>query len=179
MSTICPRCQSPIETNSRFCTNCGAVLSSPEPNAQPNQPYQVNQPDAYSQPGQSGQSGQSGQYGQYSQQSQVPPWASANPSGASYQQQQWNNPANPSTGGSLGFGGRNDALAKKILTYVVAGIVITLALLLLLGLLAVFVAPLRWLFCIFLFVVILVPLIIYSTIRNYIRRTVGRLWWFF
>ncbi|HLL78335.1 MAG TPA: hypothetical protein VKT25_02480, partial [Ktedonobacteraceae bacterium] len=80
---------------------------------------------------------------------------------------------------SLGFGGRNDALAKKILTYVVAGVIVILALLVLLGLLAAFIAPLRWLFCIFLFVVILVPLIIYSTIRNYIRRTVGRLWWFF
>lgn len=175
MSTVCPRCQSPIEPNSRFCTNCGAVLSAPDANAQfnqpsqPNQAYpanQMNQPDAYA---------QSGQYGQQGQ--QVPPWASANPSGASYQQQ-WNDPAGP-TGGSLGFGGRNDALAKKILTYVVAGVIITLALLVLLGLLAAFIAPLRWLFCIFLFVVILVPLIIYSTIRNYIRRTVGRLWWFF
>jgi hypothetical protein len=176
MSTTCPRCQSPIEPNSRFCTNCGAVLSAPEPNT----PYeQANQPGAsgqYQNYGQSGQPVQSGQSGQYGQQSQVPPWASANPSGASYQQQQWNN---PSAGGSLGFGGRNDALAKKILTYVVAGIIITVVLLVLLGLLAVAFAPLRWLFCIFLFVVILVPLIIYSTVRNYIRRTVGRLWWFF
>lgn len=179
MSTVCPRCQSPIEPNSRFCTNCGAVLSTPDANAQfnqanpPNPAYQanqMNQPDAY---GQSGQYGQQGQQGQ-----QVPTWASANPSGASYQQQQWNNPADP-TGGSIGFGGRNDALAKKILTYVVAGVIVILALLVLLGLLAAFIAPLRWLFCIFLFVVILVPLIIYSTIRNYIRRTVGRLWWFF
>jgi len=173
MSTTCPRCQSAIETNSRFCTTCGAVLAAPEPDSQPPLPGQEGPSWQYGQYGQYSQQPQ--QYGQQPQQSQVPPWASAG--GAPYQQQ-GSNPANPAAGGSLGFGGRNDALAKKIITYVVAGIVITLALLVLLGLLAAFIAPLRWLFCIFLFVVILVPLILYSTIRSYIRRTVGRLWWF-
>ena len=157
MNSTCPRCSAVLDPNSRFCTNCGAVLSSPDP---------------YSQPGQIGQAGQ------------VPPWASANAGagsyqGASYQQQQWGGQqANGAAGGSLGFGGSNDALAKKVLTWIVAGAALTIGLLVLIGLLAVFVAPLRGLFCVLLFLVVIIPLIIYSMIRSYIRRTVGRLRWF-
>jgi hypothetical protein len=161
MNSTCPRCNAAIDPNSRFCTNCGAVIASQEPYAQPAQPAQ---------PGQA---------------AQLPPWASSNPGAALYQQQgapyqqQWaGQQANPAAGGSLGFGGSNDALAKKVITWIVAGIAITIGLLILFGLLAAFVPFLRGLFCLLLFVAIVVPFIIYSMIRNYVRRTVGRLWWF-
>ena len=158
MNSTCPRCNAIIDPNSRFCTSCGAVLSAPGP---------------YPSAGQSAQPG-----------GQIPPWASANPGAASYQQgpsyqQQWSGQqANAQTGGSLGFGGQNDSLEKKILTWIVAGVGITVALLVLIGLLAVFVAPLRGFFCVLLILLVIIPFIIYSMIRNYIRRTVGRLWWF-
>lgn len=160
MNTTCPRCNAVIDPNSQFCTNCGAVLAAQQPYGQPNQAQQAQQAQ------------------------QVPPWASANPGGAYFQQgpsyqQQWSGQqASSAAGGSLGFGGQNDALAKKILTWVLAGLAITIGLLILLGLLAAFVPFLRGLFCLLLVVVIIVPIIIYSIIRNYIRRTVGRLWWF-
>lgn len=160
MNTTCPRCNAVLDPNSRFCTNCGAVLSTPDP---------------YEQPGQSSQPWQQGQQGQ------VSPWAMTNAGGASYQQgqpyqqQQW---SGSQGGGSLGFGGQNDAIAKKVLTWIVAGIGITIGLLVLVGLLATFIAPLRGLFCVLLILLVVIPFIIYSMIRNYVRRTVGRLWWF-
>jgi hypothetical protein len=159
MNSTCPRCNAAIDPNSRFCTNCGAVLAPQEPYGQSAQPNQA---------------------------AQVPSWASTNPGappyqqqGAPYQQQQWaGQQANPALGGSLGFGGSNDALAKKVITWIVAGLAITIGLLVLFGLLAAFVPFLRGLFCLLLFVAIIVPFIIYSMIRSYVRRTVGRLWWF-
>jgi hypothetical protein len=158
MNTTCPRCNAVLDPNSRFCTNCGTVLSVPDPYAQSGQSWPAAQ-----QPG------------------QVPPWASANPGatpyqqGAAYQQQQW---SGSQMGGSLGFGGSNDAIAKKVLTWIVAGLAITIGLLVLVGLLATFIAPLRGLFCLLLVLLVVIPFIIYSMIRNYVRRTVGRLWWF-
>lgn len=158
MNNTCPRCHAVTDPNSRFCTNCGTVIAVADPYPQ--------------------SSGQS----QPAMGAQVPPWASSNPNAGGYQQQQqWgaqSGPAAGNAGGSLGFGGTNDALAKKIITYLILGIIAIVGLLILLGLLAVLFAPLRWLFCIFLFVVVVVPFFLYSIIRSYIRRTVGRLWWF-
>ena len=114
----------------------------------------------------------------YSQPSQVPPWASTTPGTGYSSPQQQISGGSASNGGSLGFGGQNDALAKKVITWIALGIGITLVLVVLFGLLAFFVPGLRCLFLVFLLVIILVPVILYNVIRNYVRRTVGRLWWF-
>jgi hypothetical protein len=149
MSNTCPRCGSVIAPESRFCTNCGAVL---EPQAQPQQTWQQPQPQA-----------------------QVPSWASSNPGGPPYQQQAR---SAQNTGGSFGFGSQNDALIKKVLAATVATILGTLVLLILLGILAALIPGLRCVFLIMILVIILIPWIIYVKIRSYVRRTVGRLWWF-
>jgi ribosomal protein S27AE len=111
--------------------------------------------------------------------SQVPPWSNAG--GYNYQQQQqtWSGQNNPSTGGSLGFGGANDAIVKKVITWVALAILGTIVLLIFLGVLALLIPGLRCLFLVLLVLVFLIPWIIYVNIRNYIRRTVGRLGRFF
>lgn len=149
MNNTCPRCNVPIDANSRFCTNCGAVLAAQGP---------YDQPDP---------------------QSQVPPYAASNP--AAYQQQSWSGQTGQSGsffGGSQGFGGQNNALMKKVITGIVGAIAITLVLVVLFGFLAFLIPGLRCLFFVFIILVFLIPWIIYINIRNYIRRTVGRLWWF-
>ncbi len=150
MSNTCPRCGAPVEPNSSFCTNCGAVLASQGP---------------YQQPG---------------AQSQVPSWASSNPGASPYQQQQqsWGGQSASSMGGSLGFGSQNDALIKKVITGIVATLLVTIVLLVLFGFLALLIPALRCLFLVFIILIILIPWIVYVNIRSYVRRTVGRLWWF-
>jgi zinc-ribbon domain len=163
MNTTCPRCNSIIEPNSSFCTNCGAVLATQNPYQQPGTPSATQNP--YQQP-----------YGQ--QQSQVPPWASAGNAGsASYQQSQQvsGGQIDPSVGGSLGFGGQGDATAKKVLTIGVAIIAITIVLLLFFGMLALLIPGLRCLFLGFIVLLFVIPWFIYSYIRNMIRRSVGGL----
>ena len=155
MNNTCARCNAPIDATTRFCTNCGAVLAAQGPYDQPAPqsqvpPYAASNPGFYQQQSWSGQGGQIGQTGQ---------------SGSSF-------------GGSLGFGGQNDALMKKVLAGIVATIAITLVLLVLFGFLAFLIPGLRCLFFVFIILVFLIPWIIYINIRNYIRRTVGRLWWF-
>src|SRR5436305_2470879 len=161
MNNTCPRCNAPIDATTRFCTNCGAVLAAQGPYDQPAPqsqvpPYAASNPGFYQQQSWSGHGGQIGQIGHTGQTGQ---------SGSSF-------------GGSLGFGGQNDALMKKVLAGIVATIAITLVLLVLFGFLAFLIPGLRCLFFIFIILVFLIPWIIYVNIRNYIRRTVGRLWWF-
>src|ERR1700736_4544862 len=110
MNTTCPRCNGLLEPNTSFCTNCGAVLATQNPYPQQGMPSAQS---PYQQP-----------YGQ--QQAQVPPWATAGSGGQ----------INPSAGGSLGFGGQGDAVAKKILGIGVAIVAITIVLLAFFGLLA-------------------------------------------
>lgn len=150
MSDTCPRCGAVIEPSSRFCTSCGAVLG-------PQAPYQPAGIQA---------------------QPQLPSWATNNPGASPYQQQSWGGQGDPSIGGSLGFGTQNDAVAKKVLAIVAATIIGTLVLLTLFGLLAALIPGLRCAFLILLVVIIAIPWIIYVNIRRYVRRTVGRLWWF-
>src|ERR1700694_4795299 len=155
MNNTCPRCNAPIDATTRFCGNCGAVLAARGPYDQPAPQSQVptyaaSNPGFYQQQSWSGQGGQIGQTGQ---------------SGSSF-------------GGSLGFGGQNDALMKKVLAGIVAAVAITLVLLVLLGFLAFLIPGLRCLFFVFIILVFLIPWIIYVNIRSYVRRTVGRLWWF-
>ena len=161
MNTTCPRCNSVIDANSSFCTNCGAVLAAQNPYQQQGTPSVGQNP--YSQP--------------YGQQSQVPPWASAGSGGfTSYSQsQQASGQIDPSAGGSLGFGGQGDSMAKKILTVGVAIIAITIVLLLFFGLLALLIPGLRCLFLGFIVLLFVIPWFIYSYIRNLIRRSVGGL----
>jgi len=155
MNNTCPRCNAPIDATTRFCTNCGAVLAAQGPYDQPAPQSQVPP---------------------------LPPYATSNP--GFYQQQSWSGQggqtgqSGSSLGGSLGFGGQNDALMKKVLAGIVATIAITLVLLVLFGFLAFLIPGLRCLFFVFIILVFLIPWIIYINIRNYIRRTVGRLWWF-
>lgn len=123
-------------------------------------------------------------------QSSPPSWASAHPGGAAYQQQAWGG-AGVSPLDSLGFASQNasigqslnnDAVLKKAILAVVGLIVGTLALLVFLGLLAVLVPQLRCVFLIVIAVTLLIPWIIYTNIRRYIRRTIGtigRIGWFF
>lgn len=149
MSSTCPRCNALIEPNSRFCTNCGAVLGAQNP---------------YQQPG---------------SQAQLPPWATSSQDASPYQQQQqsWSGQGGL-MGNSLGFGSPNDAIARKVLALIAVTIVSTIVLLVLFGLLAVFFSAFRCLFLALIILLILVPWVIYVKIRSYIRRTVGRLWWF-
>lgn len=148
MNTTCPRCGAQTDASSRFCTNCGAILEQ-------------------------------GHYRQSweSPQDAVPPWATANSGGSGYQQQYWGGQGTQMQG-SLGFGGPNDALAKKLLTILAATVLGTIVLLLVFGVLAAFIPGFRCLFFLLIFLIILIPWIIYVNIRRYVRRTVGRLWWF-
>src|SRR5207248_6945098 len=144
MNNTCPRCNAPIDATTRFCTNCGAVLAAQGPYEQPAPqsqvpPYAASNPGFYQQQSWSGQGGQIGQIGQIGQ---------AGQSGSSF-------------GGSLGFGGQNDALMKKVLAGIVATIAITLVLLVLFGFLAFLIPGLRCLFFIFIILVFLIPWIIY------------------
>ncbi len=152
MSNTCPRCNAVVEANSRFCTNCGAVLG-----VQP--PYQ----QVESQP---------------QSQAQVPSWATSNPGASPYQQQSWSGQGTSSIGGSLGFGSQNDAIIKKVLMAIVATILGTLVLLILFGFLAALIPGLRCAFLVMILLIIMIPWFIYVNIRRYVRRTVGRLWWF-
>jgi hypothetical protein len=155
MTTSCPNCNAVLASNSRFCTNCGTVLEA------------------------------SGTQG--SPQSQVPSWASANPGYQSQQQQSWGgNGASPmeslgfaSQNASLGQSLNNDEVLKKAILAVVVVIAVALASLVLLGLLAAFIPGLRCLFLIAIVLVFLVPWIVYNNIRRRIRRTIGRIGWFF
>ncbi|HVB72612.1 MAG TPA: zinc ribbon domain-containing protein [Ktedonobacteraceae bacterium] len=166
MNATCPRCNAPIEPNSAFCTNCGAVLAASNPYQQAgSQPSSPDQP-----PG---------------QQSQVPPWAASGNAGfGTYQQSQQaggvgGTQIDPTAGGSLGFGGGGDATAKKIITVAVAIIAITIVLLLFFGLLALLIPGLRCLFLLFIVLLFVIPWFIYSYIRNLIRRSVGGMGRFF
>jgi hypothetical protein len=154
MSNTCPRCSAVLDANSRFCTNCGAVLGVQAP-------YQQAEPQPQPQV-----------------QAQVPSWATTNPGASPYQQQSWSGQGASSTGGSLGFGSQNDAIVKKVLTAIVATILGTLVLLILFGLLAALIPGLRCAFLVVILLIILIPWFIYVNIRSYVRRTVGRLWWF-
>ncbi len=165
MNATCPRCNSLIEPNSSFCTNCGAVLAAQNPYQQPGTPSAPQDP--YQQP-----------YGHYEQQSQVPPWASAGNAGhAPYQQSQQASGGKIDTSAavSLGFGGQGDTTAKKLLTIGIAIIGITIVLLLFFGMLALFIPGLRCLFLGFIVLLFVIPWFIYSYIRNMIRRSVGGL----
>ncbi len=158
MNTTCPRCNSLIEPNSSFCTNCGAVLAAQNPYQQPGTPSAPQNP--------------------YGQQSQVPSWASAGNAGnVPYQQSQQasGGQIDTSAGGSLGFGGQGDTTAKKLLTIGIAIIGITIVLLLFFAMLALFIPGLRCLFLGFIVLLFVIPWFIYSYIRNMIRRSVGGL----
>lgn len=169
MTNSCPHCNAVLTSNSRFCTNCGTVL---EALGTPGQPQSQVPPWASANPG-------------YQSQSQVPPWASANPG---YQQQQslGGNGASPmeslgfaSQNASLGQSLNNDEVLKKAILAVVVVIAVALASLVLLGVLAAFIPGLRCLFLIAIVLVFLVPWIVYNNIRRRIRRTIGRIGWFF
>ena len=161
MNTTCPRCNVPIEPGTRFCTTCGAVLAPQDPYPQQGMP--------------SGQSPYQQPLAQ--QQAQVPPWATTGSGGyTSYQQfQQGSGQIDPSVGGSLGFGGQGDAVAKKVLRVGLAIVAITIVLLAFFALLALIIPGLRCLFLGFIVFLIVIPWFIYSYIRNWIRRSVGGL----
>ncbi len=156
MTTNCPHCNAVLASDSRFCTNCGMVLEVPGAGG--------NQPQA-----------------------QVPPWASANPGYSQPQQQSWGgNAASPmeslgfaSQNAALGQSLNNDAVLKKAILAIIVVIVVALASLALLGLLAAFIPGLRCLFLLAIVLVFLIPWIVYNTIRRRIRRTIGRVGWFF
>lgn len=155
MQQTCTNCGSLSDGSSRFCTNCGATLT-------PAQRYR-----------------QSWEAPPAQNAGQVPPWAQA--SGGMYQQQVQNAGMNQNAGGSLGFGGPADAQAKQLMKIV--GLVILGALLLLIVCIALaIVVPIpgiRTFFLIVAVLLILIPWIIINRILRMVRRTVGRIWWFF
>ncbi len=101
-------------------------------------------------------------------QNAAPPWAQAQ--GNMYQ-------GGNAQGTGLGFGGQNDAQAKRLLK--IAGIVILSAVLLLIVCIALaIVIPItsvRYFFLIIALLLILIPWMIYRRIRYYVRRTFGGL----
>jgi Ca2+-dependent lipid-binding protein len=117
----------------------------------------------------------------------VPPWARADAGGYQQEQQSWGgNGASPmeslgfaSQNASLGQSLNNDDVLKKAILAIVMVIIVALASLVLLGVLAAFIPGLRWLFLLAIVLVFLVPWIVYNTIRRRIRRTIGRIGWFF
>jgi zinc-ribbon domain len=149
MQQTCPQCGNVINTNSQFCTNCGASTA-------PAQAYR-----------------QSWETPSAQNPAQVPPWAQAQ--GGMYQQQQIPNMSNQNAGGSLGFGGQSDAQAKNLLK--IAGMVILGAILLFIVCIALaIVIPIpdvQTFFVIIAILLIVVPWIIYRRIRRTIRRTMG------
>ncbi len=156
MNRTCPRCSAVIETNSRFCTSCGALSEA-----------------------QSQSSAQQGwsQGSQVQGMGQVPPWASANQGGTIYQQQG----QGTVQGGLFGLSQDNEVVVKRAITVIIGLLIGTLVLLVIFGLLAALIPGLRCVFLIVIALVILLPWIIYVRIRSYIRRTVGtigRLGWF-
>jgi len=80
---------------------------------------------------------------------------------------------------TLGQSLNNDAVLKKAILAVVVVIAVALASLALLGVLAAFIPGLRCLFLIAIVLVFLIPWIVYNNIRRRIRRTIGRIGWFF
>lgn len=152
MQQTCTNCGSLSDGSSRFCTNCGATLA-------PAQGYR-----------------QSWETPPAQNAGQIPPWAQT--PGGMYQQQQG---MNQNAGGSLGFGGPADAQAKRLMKIV--GLVILGALLLLIVCIALAVVVpipgIRTFFLIVAVLLILIPWIIINRILRMVRRTVGRIWWFF
>lgn len=155
MQQTCPQCGSVTDASSRFCTNCGATRP-------PAQAYR-----------------QSWETPAAQNPSQVPPWAQAQ--GGMYQQQQMAGGYNQNTGGSLGFGGSSDAQARKLIK--IAGLVILGAILLFIVCVALaLVIPIpgiRTFFVVIAILLILIPWIVYTQIRRFIRRTIGSFWRFF
>jgi hypothetical protein len=104
----------------------------------------------------------------------APSWAQASPYQA-YQQ-----PAPPGAQNTTpGQGSSADAQIKRLLTIAVC--VIAGALVLLLASIALVIAgpdSTRGFFLVIAILLILIPWIIYHQIRRFIRRTVGRIWWF-
>lgn len=147
MQQTCQQCGSVSDANSRFCTNCGAVLGVAQVHRQ-----SWEAPQAQNQP-------------------QVPPWAQTQ--SGMYQQQV--GATAPNSGGSLGFGGPGDAQAKNLLK--IAGFVILGAFLLLIVCIALaIVIPIpsvRLFFIIVAVLLILIPWIIFNRIRRAVRRTMG------
>ena len=157
MQQTCTQCGSAVDTSSRFCTNCGAVMAAPPPA----QAYQQSWGTPVQQP------------------AQVPPWAQAQ--GGTYQQYQ--QPAgmnNQNAGGSLGFGGPADAQAKnlmKIVGFVILGAVLLLIVCIALAII-VPIPGIRTFFLVVAFLLILIPWIVYNRIRRIIRRSIRGFWRF-
>lgn len=149
MQPTCTRCGSVIDGNSRFCTNCGAVL-------------------------QTGQG--SRQSWEAPPQQSVPSWARTG-SPQTYQQSAGPGPGAQNTGS--GFGGPNDAQTRRLLTIAVSVIGGAFLLLIAsIALAIVGPSGTRGFFLVVAILLILIPWIIYRQIRRIIRRTVGRIWWF-
>ncbi|HEY1350800.1 MAG TPA: hypothetical protein VGF67_14350 [Ktedonobacteraceae bacterium] len=145
MQRTCTRCGGLSDGESRFCTNCGATLTTEQGHRQS---WEACGPSAL-------------------------PWAQASPQ--AYQQAASSSAQNAAPG----QGSPADAQIKRLLT--IALCVIAGALLLLLTSIAlVIVGPdsTRGFFLVIALLLILIPWIIYHQIRRFIRRTVGRIWWF-
>jgi hypothetical protein len=152
MQRTCQQCGSVSNTNSRFCTNCGAVLEQAQASRQ-----SWEAPPAQNQ-------------------SQVPPWAQAQ--GGMYQQQV--GMSNQNSGGSLGFGGQGDAQAKnlmKIALFVILGAFLLLIVCIALAI-VIPISSIRLFFIIIAVLLILIPWIIFNRIRRIVRRTMGGFWRF-
>ncbi len=153
MQQTCTQCGTLLDPNSRFCTNCGTTRA-------PAQAYYQAPPTP--------------------NQAQVPPWAQAQ--GGMYQQQQYMaGMNNQNSGGSLGFGGPEDAQARNLLK-IVAFVVLGAVLLFITCIALAIVIPIPGIQTFLIIIAVLlvvIPWIIYNRIRRMIRRSFGSFWRFF
>lgn len=141
MQQTCPQCGSVLDTNSRFCTNCGAVLA----------PTQTSRQSWEAPPAQN--------------QSQVPSWAQTQ--GGMYQPNNQNSGGSLGFGGPGDAQAKN---LMKIAGFVALGAFLLLIVCIALAI-VIPISSIRTFFIIVAVLLVLIPWIIFNRIRRIIRRT--------
>lgn len=148
MQQMCPQCGSVSGTGTRFCTNCGAAMGTPQTYRQ-----SWEAPPA-----------------------QVPPWAQTQ--GGTYQQQMGMGGQNTNGSLGFGGPGDATAKKLLMIIGITIASALFLLIISIALAIAIPIPGIRDFFLIVALLLIIIPWIIYNRIRRIIRRTVGRVWWF-